>query len=348
MKLSKRIIVEFQKNLLEFYIQNSTGKPWKKERNPYKIWLFEVIMQQTRMAQGIPYYERIIAKYPTLFDLAATSEDELFSLWKGLGYYSRARNLHYTAKFIVEKLNGKFPAKSSELIKLKGVGEYTAAAIASFAFGEDIAVLDGNVHRILSRIFGIDKTIASSTDKKYYQTLAQNLLPQGKSDEFNQAMMDLGSQICLPIGAKCDSCSMSSICYGYQKDKVKEFPPKKTKIELKIRHFYCLFVEYKGKIYLTKRTKNDIWKGLYEGIVQESKILDTKFWKNYSLDTSKIQWSDWQTQTLSHQKVYMKIGYIQVKKTTLPPSDFMPLAETPHIAFPRVISRWWEVTGIVK
>jgi A/G-specific adenine glycosylase len=341
-KLTKSQISSFQSALFEFQSQSKIEKPWQKESNAYKIWLFEVIMQQTRMAQGIPYYDKIVKAFPNVQNLAEASEDSLFSLWKGLGYYSRARNLQFTAKFITNELKGIFPNTYFELHKLKGVGEYTAAAIASFAFGEDVAVLDGNVHRILSRIYGIDKTIQSSTDKKYFQTLANDLLVKGKSALFNQAMMDMGSSICSPQNPSCDNCPFQTQCFAFRKDKISEFPPKKIRTELKERHFYCLFVKHKGKIYLQKREENDIWKGLYQGIVQEGEIIDLDFWKSLNINTSKVEWSEIQTQLLSHQRIKMRFGITEVAKTTLNKVDFYSMEELERIAVPRIVGKWWE------
>jgi A/G-specific adenine glycosylase len=346
--LSKSSIALFQKSLLEFYSQSKETKPWKTDKDPYKIWVFEVVMQQTRMEQGLPYFERLIAKFPTIEDLAKTKEDDLFAVWKGLGYYSRARNLQFTAKYIVNELGGKFPNSYLELLRLKGVGEYTAAAIASFAFDEDVAVLDGNVHRILSRIFGIEKTIQSATDKRYFQDLANQLLLLGKSAILNQAMMDMGSKVCKPINPVCLDCSFSHSCQAYQRDKVADFPPKKIRTELKKRFFHCLFIEYKGKIYLEKRLENDIWKGLYQGIVQEGIELDHKFWAEKDIDLSKVIWSETQSQTLSHQKIFMKMGKLKVAKTKLDKLNFFELEDSKTIAVPRIVSRWWDSASNCK
>ncbi|MBL7790466.1 MAG: A/G-specific adenine glycosylase [Chitinophagales bacterium] len=342
MKLSSHQIKLFQKKLLEFYSQNSGDKPWNIDKYPYKIWIFEVVMQQTRMEQGLPYYERLIKKFPTLTHLANAEEDELFSVWKGLGYYSRARNLHFTANHIVKVLKGKFPNSYSELLKLKGVGEYTAAAIASFAFDENIAVLDGNVHRILSRFFGLKKTIQSSTDKKYFQSLANQLLIKGKSASFNQAMMDMGSQICKPQNPSCENCVFSTECIANIQNRISELPPPKIRPILKDRYFYNLFVEYRGKIYLEKRVANDIWKGLYQGIVQEGPEIDEKFWKEKNIDIIKVEWTDWQKQILSHQRVMMKIGRLKVNKNQGFPMQFIHKTELENLAFPRVVSQYFE------
>ena len=347
MKLSRQQISIFQKNILEFYKRDSGSKPWNKDKDPYKIWVFEVVMQQTRMEQGFPYYERLIKKFSTIKYLAKADEDELFSVWKGLGYYSRARNLQFTAKYIVQELKGKFPDNYEDLLKLKGVGEYTAAAIASFAFDEDVAVLDGNVHRILSRYFGINKTIQSSIDKKYFQNLANQLLVENQSAKFNQAMMDMGSKICKPQSPNCQDCIFSSNCYAFNQNQISVLPPKKIRPELRERYFYCLFVEYKGKIYLEKRTENDIWKGLYQGIMQEGQALDLEFWKAKDIDVSKVEWSDWQTQVLSHQRVKMKMARLIIGKNIKNRSQYDLIEDIRTYAMPRIMSRWWEINFFI-
>lgn len=335
-------IEHFQKLLIEFQIKNPTDKPWQSDRDPYKIWLFEIIMQQTRMAQGLPYFYKIIKAFPTLQNLANATEDKLFELWKGLGYYSRARNLHFTANYIFHNLNGIFPNTYCELIKLKGVGEYTAAAIASFAFGESVAVLDGNVHRILSRIYGIEKTIQSVTDKKYFQSIANQLLIPNQSAKFNQAMMDLGSTICKPQNPDCNDCQFQELCIANIEKRVELLPPPKIRPELKERYFYCLFVENKGKLYLEKRTDKDIWQGLYQGIMQEGKEIDLDFWKVRNLDISEVHWSEIQTQLLSHQRIKMRFGALKVNEIDLIKSNFHTIKSIHNMAMPRIISRWWE------
>jgi A/G-specific adenine glycosylase len=342
LKLTKQHLTSFRTSLLDFHSRSHITKPWKTDKNPYKIWVFEVVMQQTRMEQGLPYFERLIAKFPTIEDLAIAREDDLFAVWKGLGYYSRARNLQFTAKLIVNELGGKFPNTYTELLKLKGVGEYTAAAIASFAFGEDIAVLDGNVHRILSRYFGINKTIQSNTDKKYFQVIVNELLIKGNSASFNQAMMDMGSRVCKPQNPICQDCFFSSNCKAFNGDKISVLPPKKVRPMLRERHFYCLFVEHGGKIYLEKRLEKDIWKGLYQGIVQEGEELEMEFWKEKGIDISKVNWSETLSQVLSHQKIFMKMAIIKVVKTSLEKVNFLVIEDLKTIAMPRIVSRWWE------
>lgn len=343
MKLSPISISSFQNRILEFSSISTEIKPWKIDKNPYKIWVFEIVMQQTRMEQGLPYFERLIAKFPTINALADASEDSLFSVWKGLGYYSRARNLQLTARHIVYELDGKFPNTYTELLKLKGVGEYTAAAIASFSFGENVAVLDGNVHRLLSRYFGLARTMQSQADKKFFQSLTSQLLIENKSALYNQAMMDMGSQVCKPQKPLCPTCVFSAHCRAFLDDTVSHFPPPKNRPVLKDRYFYCVFVEYKGRIYIEKRLENDIWKGLYQGIAQEGKELNHNFWDDKKIDVSKLDWSEWHKQTLSHQRIWMKIAHVKVSIKKDYTKICIEKTQLSSIPFPRIISRYFKL-----
>lgn len=333
----------FQKQIFDFNFENKYLKPWQKSREPYNIWLFEIIMQQTRMQQGIPYYERIIARFPTLKDLALASEEDLFKLWKGLGYYSRARNLHFTARYIYTELNGIFPNTYSELLKLKGIGEYTAAAISSFSFDEDIAVLDGNVFRILSRYFGIKENIYTSQGKKKYQALANSLLTKGKSKQFNQNIMDLGSQICTPQSPSCSDCLFQNTCFAYNQDKISEFPPKKVRIELKVRYFYNVFVEVQEKFYIIRRADSDVWKGLFQGYLIENQEFDLEEFNSFfGTNLKYIEFGEWDIQKLSHQKIFMKNVLIKLDKTSHSMDSWVSKKEFLETPFPRIISQWVE------
>lgn len=207
----------FRKQLYKWYKQNKRSHPWMSHRDPYKIWLFEIIMQQTRISQGTPYYNSFVDNYPTVQDLASADIDEVLKLWEGLGYYSRARNLHTAAKQVVEDYDGKFPTSSAELIKLKGVGKYTSAAIASFAADEKIGVVDGNVYRVLSRVFGISEAIDDSKGQKLFYNLAQDILDQRDPAKHNQAIMDFGALQCTPKNPECNKCSMKTSCIAKEK-----------------------------------------------------------------------------------------------------------------------------------
>lgn len=239
--------------------------PWKNSQNAYHIWLSEIILQQTRVAQGKPYYEKFVRTFPTITELADATEDEVLKLWQGLGYYSRARNLHHTAKFIKEHYKGIFPNTYEDIRALKGVGDYTAAAIASFAFDLPYSVLDGNVYRVLARFFGIDTPIDSTEGKKQFAQLAQELLAVQQAADYNQAIMDLGALICKPQTPLCTQCHLKEACVAFQDKKVSAFPVKSKKLEKKQRFFYYIvWKSPEGCSVLQKRGEKDIWEGLYD------------------------------------------------------------------------------------
>ena len=223
----------FSNSILSWYQENPRHLPWRETQDPYKIWLSEIILQQTRVAQGLPYYEAFSKAYPSVQALAEAPEEEVLRLWQGLGYYSRARNLHACAKYIWNELGGNFPNSYASLIQLKGVGSYTAAAISSFAFGEVQAVVDGNVFRVLARYFGIATDIASGKGKKEFEALANQLIPKNSPGEFNQAMMDFGSRCCVPKNPSCEECPVSNTCFAFQKGLVGSLPVKINKTKVK-------------------------------------------------------------------------------------------------------------------
>jgi len=242
--------------------KNHRKMPWKGEKDPYRIWLSEIILQQTRVEQGLGYYQRILKAYPTVKKLAKADDNQVFKLWEGLGYYSRCRNLLEAARFIAEKRKGVFPDSFEGLMSLKGVGPYTAAAIASFAFNLPHAVVDGNVFRVLARVFGIDLPIDSTEGKKRFTELANTLLDPEQPGIYNQAIMDFGATICKPLAPHCQSCPFKKTCVAFQEKKVSQFPVKHKKIVLKQRWFYFLLPSYRGKLPVKIRTEKDIWQGL--------------------------------------------------------------------------------------
>jgi len=263
----------FAKKLMEWFSKNHRPFPWKEEKNPYLVWLSEIILQQTRVSQGLPYFERFREKYPTVKALADASEDAVMKLWEGLGYYSRARNLHFTAKYIADELEGVFPSTYEEILALKGVGPYTAAAIASFAFDLPHAVVDGNVYRVLTRFFGIEQAIDSTAGKKVLGELAQDLLDHAQPARFNQAIMDFGATHCTPSNPKCGLCPMREHCLAFRKKLVEKLPLKSKRIVRRERFFNYLIINEEENIFLRKRTKKDIWQGLYEFPLYESESL---------------------------------------------------------------------------
>ena len=252
----------FAATLLQWFKNNGRSLPWRETKDAYAIWLSEVILQQTRIAQGMSYWERFMAQWPTVNDLAAATEDEVLKAWQGLGYYSRARNLHTAAQQVVEL--GGFPQTFKELKTLKGVGDYTAAAIASIAFGEPVAVVDGNVYRVLSRYFGIDTPIDSTEGKKEFQTLAQSLLPINEPADYNEAIMDFGATQCTPNSPHCSACPLCETCVAFREQRINELPVKSKKVKQRERHFTYLYIEYEGKIAIHQRGAGDIWQGLWE------------------------------------------------------------------------------------
>lgn len=260
---------EFVQALTTWYLANKRNLPWRAEKSPYFIWLSEVLLQQTRVNQGLPYYHKFTNEFPNITSLAEASEDKVLRLWQGLGYYSRARNLHETAKYIVNNFEGKFPETYQEIIKLKGVGDYTASAIASFAFNEKVAVLDGNVFRVLSRIFGLYDDILSSKGKKTFKELAQSLIPEDNPATYNQAIMEFGALQCTPGKPDCSVCPCSHFCFARINRTQTELPVKLKKNSKRQRKFQYLVFSYKDKILMNKRKGNDIWKGLYEFPTEE-------------------------------------------------------------------------------
>jgi A/G-specific adenine glycosylase len=264
MEISEQIGSFFRERLFRWVAGNHRPLPWKGEKDPYRIWLSEVILQQTRVDQGLPYFGRFLARFPRIEDLAGASEDEVMKLWEGLGYYSRARNMHHTARYIVKERAGKFPDTYEELLQLKGVGAYIAAAIASFAFDRPHAVVDGNVFRVLSRFFGIEEPIDSTKGKKLFASLAGQLIDQARPGDYNQAIMDFGATHCTPVNPRCALCPLSEKCEALRKGATARIPAKSGKITRRERFFQYLLLNHNEKILLRKRTGNDIWRGLYE------------------------------------------------------------------------------------
>lgn len=306
-------IMDFSNILINWYLQNKRDLPWRHTKNPYNIWLSEIILQQTRVVQGLPYYNKFIENFPNVESLANAEEEKVLKLWQGLGYYSRARNLHTTAKFINEQLKGEFPKNYNDLLKLKGVGEYTAAAIASFSFDEDVAVVDGNVFRVLSRFFGIESDISENKTKKEFQDLAKSLLPKGKASNFNQAIMEFGATQCVPKSPNCCDCIFNSNCYALQKNKINELPVKKKKIKVKNRYLnYVVVKDSNANFLIEKRTDNGIWKNLFqfplvetEKALNENKILDL-IKKEFTADNVLHLNSEPIIHKLSHQHLYIR------------------------------------------
>lgn len=316
----------FSNLLIKWYLENKRDLPWRKTDNPYFIWLSEIMLQQTRVAQGTPYFHSFTTAFPTVFDLAAASEEQVLKLWQGLGYYSRARNLHKTAQFVADELLGKFPDNYNDLLKLKGIGEYTAAAIASFAHNEPVPVVDGNVFRVLSRYFDVETDIASASAKKEFAALAFELMPKDKPALFNQAIMEFGALQCVPKNPNCGNCIFNTSCAALQKKKVDQLPVKSKKLKVRNRYFNYLVVadEIENTI-IQKRTAKGIWHNLYEfPLIETEKVEDFEFiaqkiqsdyFKENELESLYEMNPDVITHKLTHQHLHIKFWKVQLKGT---------------------------------
>ena len=255
----------FSKVLIQWYLQNKRDLPWRNTTNPYPIWLSEIMLQQTRVAQGMPYFLSFTTAFPTVFELAKADEEHVLKLWQGLGYYSRARNLHKTAQYIANELGGVFPETYKELLTLKGVGEYTAAAIASFSYNEVVPVVDGNVFRVLSRYFDVETDITLASAKKEFAALALELIPKNDPATFNQAIMEFGALQCVPKNPDCNTCVFNGSCAALQKKKVDQLPVKSKKIKVRNRYFnYIVAADVNDRTIIQKRIEKGIWHNLYE------------------------------------------------------------------------------------
>ena len=314
--------MNFSSQLIAWYKINSRDLPWRQTNDTYKIWLSEIILQQTKVQQGLPYFNKFIREFPTVFDLAKSSEDKVLKLWQGLGYYSRARNLHHTSKFICSRYNGNFPQNYKDILSLKGVGDYTASAILSFAFNKRYAVLDGNVIRVLSRVFGVDSYFDTSSGKKQFKKLADFNLPKKNSYTYNQAIMEFGALVCTPKKPKCISCPFQDECYAFSNSEVQMFPRKQNKIQVKNRYLNFLIISIGDSTLLKKKIKG-IWSGLYEFPSLEfkedfsvNKVVESNQWINffYKNNFQINNVSSIIIHKLSHQKLHIKFFHVECNK----------------------------------
>lgn len=310
----------FPKILIQWYLANKRELPWRETKDPYFVWLSEIMLQQTRVAQGLPYYFAFTEAFPTVADLANATEHEVLKLWQGLGYYSRARNLHFTAKHITNERNGSFPDTYAELLKLKGIGEYTAAAIASFCFDEPVAVVDGNVFRVIARYFGVETDISSSAAKGEFTAIAAAQMPPRNAAVFNQAIMEFGALQCMPKNPLCQSCPLNETCHAFRNNKVGVLPVKNKKTKVRHRFFnYLVFLDELGQTILRQRTGKGIWENLYEFPLVETDceassdiIADLISSENPVLSIEEINARPI-IHKLSHQHLHIKFRKIKVK-----------------------------------
>ena len=328
--------MNFSTKIINWYNQNYRDLPWRNTTDAYKIWLSEIILQQTRVSQGLPYYINFINAFPTVKDLANADEQQILKLWQGLGYYSRARNLHFTAKFVVENHKGIFPNSYEELLKLKGIGTYTAAAIASFSSNEPVAVLDGNVFRVLSRVFNVDYDISQNTSKKYFIELATKVLSKSKPDIHNQAIMEFGALQCVPKSPNCVECIFNDSCEAYKLKKVSELPVKSKKVKVTKRFLnFILVKDASGNYEMNKRTENGIWKNLFEFpcIESESEIDENEILRNLNEKYTMKSFHYFDTfdvlHKLSHQHLNIKFYTIEIEDAINKGYTFEELKQLP-------------------
>jgi len=341
----KKTIKVFVERLLQWNkMSNGRQMPWKGEKDPYKIWLSEIILQQTRVEQGLKYYENFISAFPDVHTLSDSPQDRVFKLWEGLGYYSRCRNLIETACYISGELKGAFPNDYDSILKLKGIGHYTAAAIASFAYNLPHAVVDGNVFRVLSRIFDIETPIDSSEGKKKFTALAQSILPVSRAGEYNQAIMDFGAVICKPV-PECEVCFCNTHCKAYLSAKQQLLPVKAKKIKITQRWLNYVVIFYKNEVAIRQRTGKDIWQQLFEFIPIES---DKKISEKQILRLFEKQWSITEykklasfeeiTQKLTHQSICFNFTSIELhKRMSTEHLLWVPVSQLNQFAFPKTL-----------
>ncbi len=339
----------FTRHLMQWHLQENVRElPWKKETDPYKIWLSEIIMQQTRVEQGMPYYTRFVGNYPTVKHLASAPDAEVYRLWQGLGYYNRCKNLLETARFIAYKLNGKFPDTYEEIIKLKGIGSYTAAAIASFAYKLPCAVVDGNVQRVLARFFGMETPVDSSEGKKKIQSLAQELIDKKQPHLYNQAIMDFGAVVCKPAAPLCSQCVLQPKCVAYKKELIHLLPVKAKKTKLTTRYFHFILLRYKNELWIQKRNEKDIWLHLHQPyLIEAPYALSENELKQKIKTAASFQWQyeGAEKQRLSHQLICSRFYSISLKNKLVlneQQGTWIALSELKKIAFPKTVISFFE------
>jgi A/G-specific adenine glycosylase len=334
----KKILLKWNRD------KNSRDMPWKGEKDPYKIWLSEIILQQTRVGQGLDYYNRFVKEFPDINRLAKASDKKVFKMWEGLGYYSRCRNLLVTARYISKERKGEFPNSYDEIKDLKGIGPYTASAISSFAFNLPHAAVDGNVFRVLARVFGIKTATDTTEGKKQFTVLAEELLDKKQPGIYNQSIMDFGAVVCKPASPLCQSCPFCKSCFAYLNDQIESLPVKEKKITIKTRWFYYLVPEHNGELFIHQRTGKDIWHHLYEFYLFEAKKKIslrqiTEQALKSGINAGPLQISPVYTQQLSHQyinAVFIPL-HLKQKPSLLKAGQWVKKSKLRQFAFPGVI-----------
>jgi A/G-specific adenine glycosylase len=333
-----------------WYDSNKRFLPWRETRNPYYIWLSEIILQQTRVNQGFAYYQRFIKRFPKLDDLASASVEDVLIEWQGLGYYSRARNLHKTAQLLSKKFSSRFPEDYALLLELPGIGEYTAGAIASLAFNKPVISIDGNVYRVLARYFGISSAFSTAKGKSDFRTAAEAILDRQNPGRHNQSLIELGALICLPFKPKCDQCPVNVKCYAYNRNQISQFPVRTRKTESTRRYFYYLIIIKKNRILFKQRDTNDIWALLYDFPLIEMKkpvslatLLKSSEWSTLlnSSEYAVLSISKLYKHALSHQLLHIRFIELQVDESFRYPSAVeVQFENILHYPVPRLIDKY--------
>jgi A/G-specific adenine glycosylase len=344
-----KIAPHFSNKLIAWYLQNKRDLPWRNTANPYHIWLSEIMLQQTRVLQGLPYYLKFVEAYPKIEDLANATEDEVLKLWQGLGYYSRARNLHATAKMVSEEMKGAFPNNYKDLLRLKGVGDYTASAIASISFNKPEAVVDGNVYRVLSRFFGISTPINTTNGIKEFKKLAQQLIDKEQPGTFNQAIMEFGARYCVPQNPDCGNCIFNDSCVAFQQKKVSQLPVKIKSKPVKIRFFnYLVFLSENERTILKQRNGKGIWHKLYEfPLIETSEEINLSmlkklpqfqdFSKKVNIENISLFNEKPVVHKLSHQHLNTLFWIVETSKAS---ESTIPISDVKNYAVPVLIKNF--------
>jgi A/G-specific adenine glycosylase len=359
MQLSEKDRVFFGQQLMDWHEASNTRQlPWKHEKDPYRIWLSEVILQQTRALQGLPYYIAFTTRYPNIFHLAEANDEDVFRLWQGLGYYNRCKNMLATARAIVNDLGGVFPASYEGLLQLKGIGPYTAAAISSFAFELPQAVVDGNVYRVIARYVGVEEAIDTTAGKQLFVSLAQQLFRAEASSSYNQAIMDLGATVCTPRRPQCTDCPLQKRCIATRDNLTELLPIKSKKVSVQTRYFNYFVFRCDDAIWIRKRSAEDIWQNLFEPYLAETAtsvaptvIAEHQNIPSFILKSKGLRYCGSSKQRLTHRVIEAQFFELITNEPDVPPANdgmWVPVTQLKDYSFPKTVLQWLERNGYIK